>query len=142
MRSCFRRRQTYPNRRSRFQIDCRIASSTVSLFVCLEREHTLVPSLLKPVEWHKKQLQEPLLRQQGTWQDRITLHFWVQPPFPRGTSKPGTDGYIANYPLEQRMTHTISSGAGDSLPCHSGITEEFSCLRQKTRGLKRYSRLL
>ena len=85
----------------------------VCLFVCLERAHTLVPSLLKPVEWHKKQLQEPLLRQQGTWQDRITLHFWVQPPFPRGTSKPGTDGYIANYPLEQRMT--ISPGAEDSL---------------------------
>ena len=54
------------------------------------------------------------MRRQWTWQDRITLHFWVQPPNPpRGTSKPGTDGYIANYPLEQRMS--ISLGAEDSL---------------------------
>ena len=74
-----------------------IPSPRQRFFVCLERALALVPSLLKPVEWHKRYLRERLLRRQGTWQDRITLHFWVQPPLPRGTSKPGADGYIANY---------------------------------------------
>ena len=86
----------------------------IYMFVCLFGEGARARSIVAEASgMAQKQLRELLLRRQGTWQDRITLHFWVQPPFPRGTSKPGTDGYIANYPLEQRMT--ISPGAEDSL---------------------------
>ena len=34
--------------------DIKHDGTRVCLFVCLERAHTLVPSLLKPVEWHKR----------------------------------------------------------------------------------------
>ena len=62
-------------------------------FVCLFGEGARARSVvaeasgMQLLEWHKRYLGERLLRRQGTWQDRITLHFWVQP---RGTSKPGT----------------------------------------------------
>ena len=63
----------------------------------------------------------------------------AQPPVPRGTRNQDPDGYIANCPSGTVNDDPVGcggqSGRGDPWrvdPCHFGIAEEFSCLRQKT----------
>ena len=70
------------------------------MFVCFERALALVPSLLKPVEWHKRYLRELLLRRQGMTLCNLACCF--RTPVHRNVS----DSAIKRYPPPSKIAIT------------------------------------